>query len=136
MKRVVVESPYKPEVDKDKEPERWLEELRRNTMYARACYRYCLKKGGVAPFASHLNYAQPGVLDDEDDTERWLGIEAGLEWARAGGEESWFFVDLGMSSGMGYGEHDADKHGRPKKFIELGPNWEGDWLADTKDRPI
>jgi hypothetical protein len=135
MKRIVTETPYRPDVDPRKEPGRWLEMLHRNVRYARAAYRYCLVKCDAAPFASHLNYAQPGVLDDRDPEERLLGIEAGLEWARAGGEESWFFMDLGMSDGMKKGEEDARRHGRPVRFMELGPDWHK-WLGPTRNRPI
>jgi hypothetical protein len=137
VKIVVIESPYRPsEVDPFKNPARWLEVLRRNVKYARAAYRYCLVHCGVAPYASHLNFAQPGVLDDQVEEERWLGIEAGLAIARKVAEESWFFVDLGQSDGMTYGEADADECDRPKKFIELGPDWETKWLGPTRNRPI
>lgn len=131
---VSVESPYRP-------PEQflgtfqWMEILSRNVEYARALYRYALTKG-YAPFASHLNYAQPGVLDDEDEEERWWGINAGKAVERAAAEESWFGVDYGMSKGMEFGEKDAKKNGRPVRLIELGPGWRDKWLGPTKDRPI
>lgn len=136
MRIIVVESPYKPTADRSVAPALWLEQLHRNTRYARAAYRYCLLKCGVAPFASHLNYTQPGVLDDLDPEERILGIEAGLVIARKAGDESWFFVDLGGSDGMAQGERHADECGRPKKFIELGPHWAREWLGPTRNRPI
>ena len=135
-KIVAVESPYKPKTDYKVDPGGWLIELRQNVKYARAAYRYCLVHAGVVPYASHLNFTQPGVLDDADDPERWLGIEAGLTIIRACADESWFFVDLGQSEGMTHGEKDAKRYGRPTHFIELGPDWETKWLGPTRNRPI
>ena len=66
MRRVIVESPYAGDIE-------------RNLAYARAGIRDCLKRG-EAPIASHLLYTQPGILDDDDGEERQLGIEAGLAW--------------------------------------------------------
>jgi len=129
-----IESPYRPPEELLGTDE-WLVVLRRNVNYARALYRYALHEG-YAPFASHLNYAQPGVLDDEDEEERWWGIKAGKAIERAAAEESWFGVDYGMSGGMGYGEKDAKANGRPRRYIELGPDWETKWLGPTKVRPI
>ena len=131
---ISIESPYRPPEDLLGTGE-WLIILRRNVNYARALYRYALKQG-FAPFASHLNYAQPGVLDDEDEAERWWGIEAGKAVERAAAEQSWFGVDYGMSVGMGYGEKAAKEQGRPTRIIELGPDWEDKWLGPTRTRPI
>lgn len=133
MMVVSVESPYRP-LD-GLHPDVWEFLLTRNVRYARAAYRYCLHQG-VAPFASHLNYAQPGVLDDEDKEERWLGIRAGKAVERAAAEESWFFLDYGMSNGMEFGMEEAKKCGRPVRIITLGDGWEVDWLGPTKNRPI
>ena len=108
--RVIVESPYAGELD-------------RNINYARCCVRYCLMNG-LAPYASHLLYTQTGVLNDDDAYERWLGIEAGLMW---GGKAKYSFVftDFGMSRGMIYGVDAAKRVGRPVRYIRLGPFWEG-----------
>lgn len=83
---VIVESPYAGDVD-------------RNVAYARACLRDCLVERGEAPFASHLLYTQPGVLDDLVPAERALGIEAGLAFNRAAALTA-FYIDLGYSPGM------------------------------------
>lgn len=131
---VSIESPYQPPKELIGTGE-WLEVLRRNVNYARALYRYALTKG-YAPFASHLNYAQPGVLDDEDEAERWWGIMAGKAIERAAAEQSWFGVDYGMSTGMDYGEKDAKEQGRVIRLVELGPDWETKWLGPTRIRPI
>lgn len=66
MKRVIIESPYAGDID-------------RNLRYLRACMADCLRRG-EAPFASHGLYTQPGVLDDDKPDERKLGIEAGFAW--------------------------------------------------------
>lgn len=131
---VSIESPYRPPEDLLGTGQ-WLITLRRNVNYARALYRYALLKG-YAPFASHLNYAQPGVLDDENKAERWLGIESGKAVERAAAEESWFGVDYGMSEGMVYGEEAAKKEGRPIRLLELDVNWDTKWLGPTRTRPI
>lgn len=135
MKRIVVETPYKPDLVLEKHPAEWLEKLRNNVKYARACVRYVMIEHGHAPFASHLLYTQPGILDDQDGKERVLGIDAGLEWARVAGEESWFFTDLGISEGMLKGLASAKEQGRPFRYVELGPDWEK-WLGPTRSRPI
>lgn len=44
------------------------------------CMRDCLERG-EARIASHLRYAQPGILRDGVPEERRLGIEAGFAWA-------------------------------------------------------
>lgn len=85
MKRVIIESPYAGDVE-------------RNIRYARACMADALKRG-EAPFASHALYTQPGVLDDDKPDERKLGITAGFEWGRIAHAIA-FYCDLGMSPGM------------------------------------
>ena len=108
MKRVIVESPYAGEVA-------------RNERYARACLADCLKRG-EAPFASHLLYTQPGILDDTLPDERRLGIEAGFIWGRVA-ELTVVYTDLGLSNGMKQGIEAAARHGRPVEFRELGGEW-------------
>ena len=51
MERVIIESPFAGDVD-------------RNLRYARAAMRDCLLRG-ESPYASHLLYTQPGVLNDD-----------------------------------------------------------------------
>ena len=51
MELVVLESPFAGNVEM-------------NIHYARACMADCLARG-EAPFASHLLYTQPGILDDD-----------------------------------------------------------------------
>lgn len=104
---VQLESPYAGDVD-------------RNVRYARACMRDCLLRG-EAPFASHLLYTQPGVLDDLVAEERALGIDAGLEW----GEMATFtvvYTDLGITPGMEKGIARARADGRDVYYRTL-PGW-------------
>ena len=66
MRRVILESPYAGDVD-------------RNVAYARACLRDSLLRG-EAPIASHLLFTQPGVLDDQIPNERQMGISRGMQY--------------------------------------------------------
>jgi hypothetical protein len=89
----------------------------RNVAYARAGMRSCLT-GGMATYASHLLYTQPGVLDDTVPAERTLGIEAGLAWGSRA-EVSVITPDLGISGGMVWGIRRAISEGRPLLFRSL-----------------
>lgn len=85
MKLVIIESPYKGDIE-------------RNVKYARECVKDSLMRG-EAPLASHLLYTQEGILDDNVPEERTLGILAGLSWTKVA-EKHVFYIDHGMSSGM------------------------------------
>lgn len=85
MRRVIIESPYAGDVE-------------RNVHYARAALRDSLLRG-ESPIASHLIYTQPGVLDDSIPEERSLGIAAGLAWASSA-QAAVFYLDHGWSAGM------------------------------------
>jgi hypothetical protein len=105
MKRVLLESPLAGEVEE-------------NRRYARACMRDCLLRFDEAPFASHLLYDQPGLLDDLVPDERALGIEAGLRWGEAA-EATVVYIDRGISNGMRHGIARAEKLGRPVVYRTL-----------------
>ncbi len=107
MRLVVIESPYAGLVD-------------RNIAYARAAIRDCLERG-EAPIASHLLFAQDGVLDDFVPEQRKLGISAGLAWAIKA-DLTAVYHDLGVSSGMRTGIEHASRHGRQIEFRSL-PAW-------------
>lgn len=104
MVPVIVESPYAGDVAG-------------NEAYARACMADCLKRG-EAPFASHLLYTQPGVLDDTVPTERQLGIDAGLVWGKLAAKTV-VYTDRGISRGMQYGIKNAETAGRPIEYRNL-----------------
>lgn len=98
MRLVILESPYAGDVEA-------------NLAYARACMRDCLYRG-EAPFASHLLYTQPGILDDGKPGERAMGIHAGLLWGRFA-EATVVYIDRGISEGMLKGMERAREDGRP-----------------------
>jgi hypothetical protein len=85
MKRVIIESPYAGDIEK-------------NTTYARRAMRDSIGRG-EAPLARHLLYTQPGILDENNPAERQLGIAAGLSWAPVC-QLHVFYTDLGWSRGM------------------------------------
>jgi hypothetical protein len=109
MKLVVVESPYAGATP---------EEIERNVRYARLAMADCLSRN-EAPFASHLLYTQPGVLDDKVPEERKLGIEAGLQWSECA-SVSVFYIDLGWSPGMLAARERAEQEGRTVETRSIG----------------
>jgi hypothetical protein len=108
MKRVVIESPYAGENSGITE---------RNIRYARACMHDALSRG-EAPFASHLLYAQPGLLHDAIEEERLLGIEVGLVWAMSA-DLTAVYTDLGLSQGMKLGIRAAENCNRPVEYRQV-----------------
>ncbi len=121
MRRVIVESPYAGDIE-------------RNMRYLRACLADCLRRG-EAPFASHAIYTQPGVLDDNDPAQRKLGIEAGFAW-RVLADSTIIYSDLGISRGMIAGIKDAERlqiDGDDHKieYRELG----GEWNEEPQSTP-
>lgn len=86
--------------------------------YARFCMRDCLNRG-EAPFASHLLYAQEGLLNDFNAEERALGIHAGLIWGKFA-QRSIVYTDFGVSSGMEKGIQRAQKEGKKIEYRTLG----------------
>ena len=114
-KYVDVETPYANESDP---------EVRRNILYARACVRDCLLRGET-PFASHLFFTQPGILDDNLPEERERGINAGKAIITAlPGIVTVVYDDLGISKGMQFGIDQAREVGRKVEFRSLGKYWE------------
>lgn len=88
MRLVIIESPFVGDIEL-------------NVRYARACLRDSLLRG-EAPIASHLLYAQPGVLNDDVPQDRKHRIEAGLAWRNVA-KAYVIYLDLGISRGMVYG---------------------------------
>lgn len=95
-----------------------IEGLVQNKKYARECMRDSLSRG-EAPYASHLLYAQEGLLDDDIPEERALGIHAGLVWGK-NAKKTVVYTDLGISSGMERGIKRAREEGRQIIYRELG----------------
>lgn len=99
-------------------------EIRRNLLYARACVRDSLLRGEI-PFASHLFYTQPGILDDDIPRERDMGISAGKELIESLPDiVTIVYQDLGISRGMQYGIDRAKQNGRNIEYRLLEGGWE------------
>lgn len=88
-----------------------------NIHYARAAMKDCLERGEY-PFASHLLYTQPGILNDSNEDERTQGIWAGLSWG-IHAEKTVVYTDLGTSFGMRLGISNAEANGRPVEYRTL-----------------
>ena len=101
---VILESPFAGDVEK-------------NIRYARAAMRDSLLRG-EAPYASHLLYTQPGVLNDDIPEERMLGIYAGFEF-RAFASKTIVYQDLGISKGMHLGIENSIKNNIPVEYRSL-----------------
>lgn len=108
MRLVILESPFAGATPA---------EQAQNITYARQCLRDALLRG-EAPLVSHLLYTQPGVLDDDNLSERVLGIEVGLAWGRHA-EATVVYVDRGVSRGVQLGIERAYREGRPVEFRML-----------------
>ena len=108
MRLVIVESPYASATP---------EGLAKNVAYARAAMLDSLRRN-EAPFLSHLLY--PQALDDNDPSERTLGIEAGLAWGEVA-EATVVYVDRGVSAGMEKGIADAKAARRPIEYRRIEP---------------
>jgi len=104
MRRVILESPYTGDIAA-------------NVEYARAAVRESLLRG-EAPIASHLLFAQPGILDDAVPAERQYGIDAGLAWL-AVAQASVVYIDRGISRGMQLGIAAAKAAGLPVEYRRL-----------------
>ena len=114
-KIVVVESPYAADSE---------EGIKKNVKYGRACMRDCFLKGEI-PFASHLLFAQLGVLNDKDEKERELGLMSAFKMAdKLNAEIVAIYEDLGISGGMKLGIEKAKRAGRKIEFRKLGDDWE------------
>ncbi|MBI2109758.1 hypothetical protein HYT58_01135 [Candidatus Woesearchaeota archaeon] len=114
-KFVDIETPYSGKNEK---------EIRRNLLYARACMRDSLMRGEI-PFASHLLYTQPGILDDDVLEEREKGIMAGKELIESlPNIVTVIYLDLGISNGMRDGIDLANERKRVVEYRSLGTGWE------------
>ncbi len=123
-KIVVVESPYKGEDT---------EQVKINIMYARACIRDCIDRGEV-PFASHLLFTQPGIINDNDPEQRKLGIEIALGLIK-NADLTVVYQNLGISEGMKIGIKEAEKLNRPIEYRKLSDNWQEEHKKIIKEHP-
>lgn len=96
MKRVIIESPFRGDVE-------------RNISYARKAMGDSISRGEV-PFASHLLYAQ--VLNENIPLESATGILLGFEWYKVV-RACCVYVDYGVTQGMLLGMEEAKRRGIP-----------------------
>ena len=89
LKRVILESPYAGSTP---------EEIRANVEYAKRAMRDCIARREAA-IASHLIWADGGILDEFNVYERMVGIECGNAWRQVA-EYTVFYTDRGWSNGM------------------------------------
>lgn len=108
MRRVVLESPWRPPDDEH-------QGHGTHRAYALACLRDCLSRG-ESPTASHL--LLPLVLDDNEPHERALGITAGHAWIDVA-EALVVYTDRGISKGMQAGINAANLRGVTVEFRKL-----------------
>lgn len=117
MTRVVIESPLgaptRAQIDTHKR-------------YARRAVLDSLARG-EAPYAAHLFYDQPGLLDDLLPDQRQQGLRAGLLWATTA-DVCAVYLDLGCSDGMVQGLDQARRLGQRVSFRFLD-QWNGDALS-------
>ena len=104
MRTVAIESPYAGDVEE-------------NVAYLKACIMDCLGFG-ESPYASHLFFTQPDLLDDLDPDQRELGIKAGFSWSAMADVRA-FYVDRGISGGMREGWTEARRRGQATEFRSL-----------------
>lgn len=103
-RKVLVESPYSGDVEA-------------NVAYARRCVRDCVLRG-EAPIASHLLLTQPGILNDDDPSERQDGMECGWAWLEVC-DAVVIYTDRGISRGMLAGIERATDLARPIEYRKL-----------------
>lgn len=113
---VILESPYAGEVEI-------------NTLYARQAMRDCLMRG-EAPYASHMLYTQPGVLDDLVPEERDRGINAGFAFRQLV-RRTVVYVDRGVSAGMWLGIKNAHERKCVVTFRSIAATTEERTAATT-----
>ena len=90
---------------------------KRNKTYAISAMLDSLHRG-EAPYASHLLFTHPGLLDDDDEDERNLGLRAGWAWGEKGDFVA-VYADFGISLGMRFGIEYAVKRGQRVEYRYL-----------------
>jgi len=120
MTKVIIESPYAGNFSCGI---KWIDKIvnyfiiLQNKRYARKCMHDCFSRS-EAPYASHLLYTQPGILNDNNYIERKKGIEAGFVW-RKGATVIAVYTDKGISKGMKQGIARALLEGRKIEYRKL-----------------
>lgn len=89
-----------------------------NIEYAQKCM-YDMLMRDEAPYASHLLYTQPNVLDDTVEDERNRGIHAGFAWKHLPQVHTVFYTDKGISRGMQLAIDYCKEHNMSYEFRKL-----------------
>lgn len=110
MRRVILESPFRGSI-------------LANIAYARECLRDSLARG-EAPLASHLLYTQPGLLNDELESQRQQGIAAGHAWI-AFADALVVYTDYEITEGMQAAINLAGRTKTPIEFRKILSSKEG-----------
>lgn len=108
--RIVIESPLSA-------PDR--DGIERNKDYAKRAVVDSLRRG-EAPYASHLLFDQPGILNELLPEERELGMQCGFIWGAAADKVA-VYADYGISGGMRRGIDMAEKRGIMVEYRYLEP---------------
>lgn len=130
---VLVESPFAPITGHDAigmSHEEYLEAIADNIAFAKQAIQDCLNRG-ESPYATHLFFPQPGMLNDRDAEQRKLGIEAGLDWGSRA-DRSVVYIDRGISKGMLEGIKRAKNEGRTIVYRILANGKEFANLSDAE----
>lgn len=129
MKLVAVESPFgSPDAST----------LRRNILYARMCLRDSLERPGVlpeAPWASHLVYPQPGVLDEQDPQGRRRGLDCSGAWGDRAAYRA-VYEDLGLTEGMEEALERAQALGQRVERRVLRPDLAAEFARQVSGDPL
>lgn len=102
MRRVLIESPYRGDVES---PDDLARVVARNRRYLDRCIRDCLMRN-ESPIASHKTLVD--VCPDDVPEERERGIRAGFAW-RGVADATVIYTDHGISHGMKLGIEDAQR---------------------------
>lgn len=108
LQRVVIESPLGAATR---------ELIEDNKRFARRCFVDSLKRG-EAPYASHLLFDHPDILDDLKGDERRLGMQCGFTWGITADLVA-VYTDRGISKGMQQGIDTYRHNGIPIEFRTL-----------------
>lgn len=95
---------------------RYAEDVEANTAAALDYCRYVIKENCI-PVASHIFYADSGMLNDNSEEERELGLMFGLSLL-AVCDEVWVFSDI--SAGMQQEITEAKKLGKRVRYVKEG----------------
>jgi len=104
--RVIVESPFAGG---------W-----QNVLYARQCVLDSLSRG-ESPYASHLLYAQKGMLDDKLPDQRRRGIAAADGWLEVADFVA-VYCDRGITTGMLFGVIKGARLNKPFRLRWIQPH--------------